>query len=772
MTISKLRTEGGFSLIEVMIAVVVLSFGLLALAALQGSLFRAGAESKARANATAIAQAAVEDAKTFAYLTSPDPLSYPVSDTYAGLATANLGTQQINGTTYYTCRQVWRHRSSIGGTTFDGLAAGAAEKTGTPASVSAGAVSMAGCTTTAGSADVPGGGVAEFKEVRVTVAWLGADGQLKSVALTDTIAAVAPADAIQVVKGPLESSRGPEVWIEPPNKDNPQVVPIAIGGDQSAASSNPKPEQFVQDVSAATLFSVQTFTGSTSGNEVLLNRKLDVAAVSCVCQQGTGSAFQSSSTNPAYQPTVWNGKQLAYMEPLAAPVGTRIATPVVSNSAPEIESLCTVCCRDHHESSNRQPRPDPYRALTSGEASGGEHWGYKKQGNSYRIGEGLFPAGADTSSLYVDACQLIRVNGLMRMAVDAQQSQLLVTPLNDARTGYLQTNFISRYSGFVSSLVADGVAALPAGYPGPGARFPAPSTTLLTAYDDIVNSPAIALAAGDVKKLVAFGLYVDYLSPDTLKAYNCARTSSNAGDCAGLGDRNPLEVLPFYAVNVANLGSWASARAGVAAVVNATYSNQGLLTSDGGVVTAGSLGSTTPVPVSIEINNSNSGLAGTQPVDPDDGSNFNFVTDFQNFTKASGNSGGSRNSLFIRVGASSTLTLSTILVTSPAGGTQCTYANKSATTTCRFDAPAALLTVGLTNYTTSAKVKGATVITNRKVCVPTDLRVSQPVVVNNGLVTESATITLNTLLPLDYTLTVDIVNEADACPAGTAPLSP
>src|SRR5690606_30056245 len=112
------------------------------------------------------------------------------------------------------------------------------------------------------------------------------------------------ADAAQVIKQPTGASRGPEVWIEPPNKDNPQVVPIAIGGDQSAASSNPKPEQFVQDISAATLFSVQTFTGDTAGAEVRLNRKVDVAAVSCVCAPGAAT----TASTPAYQATQWNGK--------------------------------------------------------------------------------------------------------------------------------------------------------------------------------------------------------------------------------------------------------------------------------------------------------------------------------------------------------------------------------------------------------------------------------------------------------------------------------
>ena len=754
------RRIRGFSLIEVMIAVVVLSFGLLALAALQASLFRAGAETKARANATAIAQQVVENAKTFAFLSAPTGYT---GNTYQGLTTEKLNNQTVGGVAYSVCRQVRRYRHDETTKKF----------------VALNGVDGVACADTAAVGATLDPGTPEFKEVRVSVAWSGDAGQAKMVELTDSVAAISPADAIQVVKTPFATAGGPQVWIEPPNKNNPQVVPIAIGGDQSAASSNPKPEQFVQDVSAATLFSVQTFTGSTTGDEVRLNRKLDVAAVSCVCQNGTAT---SSTSNPAYQATQWNGKQLAYMEPQVAPAGTPIATAVVSSQS-AIEGMCTVCCRDHHETASRKPRSDPYRLLTSTEASGAEHYGYKKTGSSYQVGAGLFPAGTDTGGLYVDACQLIRVNGLMRMAVDAQQNHLLVTPLDDAKTAYRNTAFNTEYSGFVLNSIKDGMASLPTAYPAPNARFPAPTSARLTAYSAIVTPPSIALPAAsdtnNTRKLVAFGLYVDYLNADTIQAYNCAGKLPESDDCAGLGNRNPLEVLPLYAVNVANLGSWNSAKAAAGSVVNATYSNQGLLVQDGGIVTAGSGtsgvdASMNPLPfaITLNINNSNSGLAGTAPVDPDDKSDANFVNDAQAFTKASGVVTGSRNSLFVRVGATSTLTLSTVIVTSPDGGTQCTFAKRTNLTTCRFDSPAALLTVGFANYTTSATVRGTTVITNRKICVPSSARVSSLTFINDGQTSETARLLLNTLAAVDYTLTIDIVNQADTCPTGTAPLSP
>lgn len=751
MAISRInRRLDGFSLIEVMIAIVVLSFGLLALAALQGGLFRAGAEAKARANATTIAQQVVEDAKTFAFL-SP-PAGYPASAaTYQGLNTASLGTTTVAGVTFTTCRKVVRY-------TYDSV---------TAKFVAFNAVSPTACSGSAAGAVNPG--VPEFKEVQVAVSWAGSDGLPKSVQLTDTVSAIAPSDSAQVVRGPLASSRGPEVWIVPPNKDNPQVVPIAIGNDQSAASSNPKPQQFIQDVSAATLFSVQTFTGDTSADEVRLNRKLDVAAVSCVCESDSSSL--SNASNPAYQPAIWNGKQLAYQEPDVLPAGAKIGTAVVSNSSAEIEAMCTVCCRDHHEAAERQPRPDPYRLLLSGEGGGAEHYGYKLQGaNNYKVGDGLFPQGTDTSGRYVDACQLIRVNGRMRMAVDAQQNYLVQTPLDDAKTGYRVPDFIDHYSSLVKNSIADGMASLPVGYPSPSAKFPGPSSARLSAASDVVTPATIDLADGDTKKLVAFGLYIDYLSQDTIDAYNCAG-GDGSGNCAGLENRNPLETLPFYAVNVANLGSWASAKAAVASVNNTIYDNQGLLATDGGTVTAQSGKSAQAFPVALEINNSNSGLAGTLPVDPDDKLNANFVSDDQTFTKNSGVSVGAINSLFIKVSASSTLTLSTIVVRSPAGITPCTYANRTGLTTCRFDAPAPALTVSFENYSTNAKVKGNTVFTDRKICVPSDLRVSGPVVSGNGTTADTSVVTFD-LANADYTLTIDIVNESDTCPVGTQSLSP
>lgn len=750
MARSPVNRPRGFSLIEVMIAVVVLSFGLLALSALQAGLFRAGAEAKARANATALAQNAVENARSFAYITMPAASGY-TGPTYMSLGTASLGTQTVGGVTYTVSQTVTR--LCWGGASF----------------------SEAACVNPVAYS----GSRPEFKNVEVAVTWTADDGTTKRIEVEDSVPAVAPADSLQIVRTPTANASGPQVWIVPPNKDNPQVVPIAVGDDKSAASTNPKPEQFVEDLSAATRFSVQLFTGSSSGEEVRLNRKLDVAAVSCLCSRNGTEV--STASNPTYLPAIWNGKLQAYVEPQPAPAGTKIATAVTTNS--DISPMCTICCRDHRESTARSnPRQDPYRALLTSEAAE-EHWGYKKKGaNNYLIGEPMVQWGTGstaTSGEYLEACQLVRVNGRMRVAVDAQMVDMQVTPLSDNFSTYRDSGFITNYAAYVKQLVQDGMAALPTGYAGPEARFPGAASTLQSSYSGVTDPALIDLTsatAGTRRKLVAFGLYLDYLSADTRAAYACALTKNDTGDCAGLGKLDPLEVLPFYAVNVANLGTWTSERPGALSVADAQY-KQGLLTDDGGIVTVqtgthgtASTAATSNILVMLQMGRSNSALAGTLPIDPDDGASANIFNDVQKFLRTgSSNSTTQRNSLFVKLSSTSTLSIKSLTVTSPAGVTICqAVSNADPTKNCRFDAPAAGLTVAITGYTTSSKSKGTTIITNRKVCWPATV---SGTVTGDGTTSDATTLTLPSMdAGNPYTLTIDIVDEGQSCP-GTAALT-
>src|SRR5438128_1829489 len=59
------RRSQGFSLLEVLVAVVILSFGLLALATLQASLLRSSADTKARTVALALAKDTLEQQRHF-----------------------------------------------------------------------------------------------------------------------------------------------------------------------------------------------------------------------------------------------------------------------------------------------------------------------------------------------------------------------------------------------------------------------------------------------------------------------------------------------------------------------------------------------------------------------------------------------------------------------------------------------------------------------------------------------------------------------------------
>lgn len=745
------RRERGFSLIEVMIAIVVLSFGLLALAALQSSLFRAGAESKARANALAMAQQVVEDAKTFAYVVPPDS-TYPVDDTYEGLATGTVTSSTMGGVTFHGCRQVVTYR-------YNGTAFAALNTISYTTDPVTGAVTS--CSST-GTVSSPVPSVPEFKQVKVAVTWAGSDNEARRVEVTDSVASIAPADSIQVVRTPNTTSRAPEVWILPPGQGNPGVVPIAIGtspdgSEMGAASSNPKPERFVQGVSSVTTFSVQTFTGAADAVEVRLNRKVDVAAASCVCNT---TATVSTSTSPAYQPTVWNGKLLAYQEPDLAPVGKAIGIPS-SSTDPQIKSLCTACCRDHHDAASQARRVDPWR-LASG-AHG--HFGYRRSGQNYDLSQGLFAVGTQTNNEYIEACRLVRVNGRMRVAIDAMQNHLAVTPLNSVATGFENTGFVDQYSDFVSDYVNFAAQNVPTGYPAPTAKLPAPTQAQLDGYPGVVSPSTLDFtAASETRQLVTYGLYVDYLSAETLQAYECARNNDNTGSCLGLGTRNPLEYIPFYAVNTANLGNWESAKTDVATVTDVGFSNQGYQVTDGGRVTSQANNSDDEFPVTMEIRNSNTGLTNTWAIDDDDALDASVVGDAQNFRKQGLAGEPSYRYVYLRprVIEPGIRNIGNLLAVSSA----CSKVNASPDYwRCQYNANVtSSLQVTMSGYTTQGGGQNGTV-TDRQVCLPgaqTGTPTFSQVTTGTGT-GETTTLSFSNLGSLSWDLSFDIVLQSSSC---------
>ena len=92
------RTESGFSLLEVLIAVVILSFGLLALATLQLSLFKSSAASKAQSVALSLAKGKIETMRSFKTL-----------DDYIALTDSGPANTTAGGTTYAMTTTVDRY---------------------------------------------------------------------------------------------------------------------------------------------------------------------------------------------------------------------------------------------------------------------------------------------------------------------------------------------------------------------------------------------------------------------------------------------------------------------------------------------------------------------------------------------------------------------------------------------------------------------------------------------------------------------------------------
>lgn len=578
----------GFSLIEVLIAVVVLSFGILALAALQSNLIKSSTDARAQSVALALAKDKLEQMRSFQslggyYALTDSSGSEAINNTNAGTGhfSGSLGgvSGNLGGTNFTRSWTVTRYALPV--------------VSGVPSTTYSTVASDTGALSPTAYAQN-----SEYKVVSVTVGWTDAAGQQRAIKLEDAIAALDPVDSARNQRSVGGRARGPKVIIFDPSTET-GVIPIAVGDGSETAATNPKPVVQARsgDDTIETRFDVLTYS-ALSGGKALAQAKVETTVVGCTCTSAT-------TTEMGYRPTYWNG--LRYVPPARS---TSAAPARAANGVTQ-SRYCDACCRDHHDPSGvTGAKFSPRRSV---------HTHYKMQNGS------LVVAGANDN--YLEACRLIRVDGIFDVAADLSDDymNLLDTASNGSNPAPSSTA-VTGYQNFVLAYLDQ--------------RYRVPSSGTAAQYNDRANpAPATYAAVQNVQTprpeanfnpssglrwLHSRGLYIDYLEPEAVDALNDAKTN-----CEGTGGNPPtatelrdcaLRALPFTSINLTELAEWTPLSGSQIVVTNSDFDTSTSFADPvRGKVTPGTSPTDGQVTNAVaRASASNSGIAIAGDIDPDD----------------------------------------------------------------------------------------------------------------------------------------------------------
>ncbi|WP_345294692.1 prepilin-type N-terminal cleavage/methylation domain-containing protein [Luteimonas vadosa] len=516
------RAHRGFSLIEVLVAVVILSTGLLALAALQGSLTKASADAKVRTQVASLLQGHLDQIRTTGY-----PAPGTVTDTCA----TNAGGDFVP-TAF--CTQ-------------NGLAGMSVTRTITRFTSPAG-----GAFASPGNATDP----AQFARVTLAATWTDANGATnRRLAMTSDISALALED--EIIVPPDDSGQGGQSPIvRQLTPATAGVIPIAMGGNDATAATNPKPELVGQRNNqkvVSTNFNVLTYTNEGS-NIVRVQRRIENSLVKCSCQYGAGGTNLPLIFRAPQWPAIWTGDayEVYKPDPAATAPGATLANPAGPTPGVDQSALCQECCRDHHDVASNLVKFDPERT-TNGVSK------YRRDNSN-----ALVTVNPTNNQTYLNACRVIRVDGFWRTAADTYQRQfgLLETEtvnLGQARTGLPTATATTAYTGFVRDYLKQYNGTFASGPPiSADTMFNTPSRGL--------NNPSTVLIASvsatDYRYLHGRGLYVDYLEAKARqRLQDVLADTGQRGRCPQTPTATPIEecilpYLPFTTVNLTEIAQW------------------------------------------------------------------------------------------------------------------------------------------------------------------------------------------------------------------------
>jgi type IV pilus modification protein PilV len=506
MNIRHPHTRSGFSLIEVLVSVAVLAFGLLALAALQSAMVRSSADTKARSVALSVAKDQVEELR-----------SYRTIDDYLALTDSNANFTDATGTTYAITTTVERFAFDAdpdnNPATDDGVfkaytASDTGDLTGTFASDN------------------------EFKRVSVNVGWTDANGVAQSIEIEDAIGAVSPENTGRLARRKGDGKiRAPVILIRDPSSD-PGVIPIAIGDGTGTAATNPRPDVDT-GITLQTSYDIFTYSALNDGTgNARAQARVETAIIGCRCDFG---AAATSAVD--FRPTYWDGER--YVLPKeATSYAPQAGVADIKNNEPSQSILCTTCCRDHHDPTGvAGPKFSPRKDVH-------DHY----QADGVTLAEG---------GEYIEACRMIRVDGIFRVAADPynEYTNILKTATKEGDTEpFTDPRPDADASKAYQSFVVD--------YLETQGLQPDPNDQLLQTEADAkaeaagLNNPDVEVEIGAERWMHARGLYVDWLEAEAIDAIDKSQS-----DCPDdLTDSECLlRALPFTTINLTELAQWTPA---------------------------------------------------------------------------------------------------------------------------------------------------------------------------------------------------------------------
>ncbi|MEJ7746608.1 MAG: prepilin-type N-terminal cleavage/methylation domain-containing protein [Luteimonas sp.] len=521
----------GFSLIEVLIAVVVLATGLLALAALQGSLTRASSEAKVRSRVAALLTARMDQVRAGTYngaIASTDTCLATSADNWVP---ATICTE--NGLGALSATQTVQSWSSAVGGSFTAAA---------PA-----------------NSELP-----QFKRVIVSANWTDASGGDHRLAMTTDLSELTlKGDLIPPPEESSAGTKGPTVRTLAPSN----VIPIGIGTNTDTAATNPRPT--LGKSLPATTFNVLTYQGSGGG--VQIQQRVETSVVECMCKNGPqGTANLTGIFAIAkYRPTYWDGNRYIARE---AMTGAPAAGPFVAanvNPNDHQSRLCTECCRDQHDTTADTVKYDnlsadyaKYHISTSPVGNG--------QNQSYAVTPVRNTAGvwqqAGANDQYIQACRLIRVDGFWQVATALESKHmglLATTPRNEQTSQQPDPGAASVYEDFVLSYLSSKVGNAVNSTSLPDAN------ALYNTFG--LNEDTLTTLGSRKHYLHGRGLYIDHLEQAAITAIKDAYdgcTNIDKTQCA-------LKHIPFNTINVTELANWDETNPVVLTVSNGSVPDQG-----------------------------------------------------------------------------------------------------------------------------------------------------------------------------------------------------